>query len=348
MEFLREEAEEGKVIIGNCNGAQILVESGLIPLGEGLCMSLARNAIRGDEVWVAPGFLNEWVFIRPTCSSERCATSNWEGAIMHLPIAHGEGRFVTKDSDLIAELKKNDQIAFSYCDASGIISEDASVTPNGSMEAIAGVCNPEGNVVALMPHPERTPNGDPYFVSMREWLLRRSQKSQKRKRSQRNETGESTAMSAEVGVSSPKGVEIFIDTIIVNNEERTVEQAARRTAPELRLKQLKYTAVPSHPEGVLRDIALFNHNKERAFIRQQGKFLRWNTDTKRTEELPRDVAERLFSGIALLRRDEPDTGAPAVCYIVRGVEEKTLRNPNLIEIFANTHASTLESLILFG
>ena len=105
--FLHEEAAKGKVIVGNCNGCQVLVESGLIPLGEGLRMSLARNVTRhsskrrssGDKGqatgdFFAPGFLNEWIWITPACKGDRCATSDWSGP-MHIPMAHGEGRFST-------------------------------------------------------------------------------------------------------------------------------------------------------------------------------------------------------------------------------------------------------------
>ncbi|MBT4367082.1 phosphoribosylformylglycinamidine synthase I, partial [Candidatus Peregrinibacteria bacterium] len=84
IEFIGKEAEAGKVIIGHCNGAQILIESGLIPLGNQLSMSLARNAL-GEE---STGFLNEWIWITPACKNDRCAVSNWSGA-MQMPIAHG-------------------------------------------------------------------------------------------------------------------------------------------------------------------------------------------------------------------------------------------------------------------
>ncbi|MEK7137837.1 MAG: phosphoribosylformylglycinamidine synthase subunit PurQ, partial [Patescibacteria group bacterium] len=156
FQYLHEEAARGKVVIGSCNGAQVLVESGLIPLGDGLRMSLARNAVRGldsgsgSEGWYAPGFLNEWIWIKRTCARDRCASSDWDG-VMQIPMAHGEGRFVTKDPELIATLEANDQVAFRYCDEDGDVSDDASVTLNGSTNAIAGICNPGGNVVALMP-----------------------------------------------------------------------------------------------------------------------------------------------------------------------------------------------------
>ncbi|MBI3336513.1 phosphoribosylformylglycinamidine synthase I [Candidatus Peregrinibacteria bacterium] len=169
LDFLREESQRGKVIIGHCNGAQILVESGLIPLDKGLRMALAKNKISNAECRIS-NFLNKWVWIIPTCSKNRCAVSEWRGT-MHVPIAHGEGRFTTRDKDLIKELEENDQIAFRYCDENGAISEESN--PNGSIESIAGICNPMGNVIALMPHPERTINGDPYFCSLNTWLTRK-------------------------------------------------------------------------------------------------------------------------------------------------------------------------------
>ena len=345
MKFLHEEAEAGKAIIGNCNGAQILVESGLIPLDHGLRMSLARNAIEKDGVFEGVGFLNEWVWIKPSCERDRCATSNWEGT-MHLPIAHGEGRFTTRDADVITELKKNHQIAFQYCDEVGNVSEDPIVTPNGAMFAIAGLCNPAGNVVALMPHPERTPQGAPYFEALRTWLSRTPVTSSHQYTSiLTSSTGE---WRWKLSSRSPGTVEIFIDTIITNNEERTVEQAARRVVPTLSLKQWKYLSLPGEThESILKHIGNFNPNKERAFVRIGGKMHRWNSDAKRTESISDDI----LNGISLLRRDIPDTGAmgegseSGVCYSCTNVSEEDLKKSALLEVFANPHASVLERII---
>jgi phosphoribosylformylglycinamidine (FGAM) synthase-like amidotransferase family enzyme len=88
----------------------------LIPLDANLRMSLARNAVRHKDTFEAVGFLNEWIWITPTCKRDRCASSDWSG-VMQIPIAHGEGRYVTREKDLIQELEKNDQIAFRYCNA---------------------------------------------------------------------------------------------------------------------------------------------------------------------------------------------------------------------------------------
>jgi phosphoribosylformylglycinamidine synthase len=344
MLFLRKKAEEGRTIIGNCNGAQILVESGLIPLGEGLLMSLARNVQEVDGQSVAAGFLNEWVWIKPTCARGRAATSDWEEP-MHLPIAHGEGRFTTKDRDLVDELRRNDQIAFSYCTADGHVSDHPVVTPNGSMFAIAGICNPAGNVVALMPHPERTHGGDPYFQSLRRWL----------EKDRRPWKGGMTRSANELAVPArePRPLEIFIDTIIVNNEERTLEQTARKYVPALRLKQWRYLAPGTRkPDEILRDLSQFNPNKERAFIRMKGALHRWDAQQKKAEALGTEHSREIFSGIHLLRRDQPDTGSGSlgeggetgICYSCRDVPENALFDRQVLEVFVNPHASTLERI----
>lgn len=340
--YMHEESERGKLIIGNCNGAQVLIESGLVPLGDGLRMSLARNAVWSENKWSSPGFLNEWVWITPACKRNRCATSDWEGA-MHIPIAHGEGRFVTKDPELIAELERNDQVAFRYCDAKASVSASVPFTPNGSTGGIAGVCNPAGNVVAIMPHPERTPLGDEYFRSALRWIQG------KRWKKTAAPTGGVTTH-FDVRSRSPKAVELFIDTIITNNEERTVEQAARRLAQTLSLKQYRYISMADRDSclAALANLSVFNANKEVAYVRERGQIYRWNNDAKQLEK--RDA--KFLKGIALLRIDEPDPGAGAfgpesdsgVCYDCRNVTDKTLESPALLEVFGNPHASTLYRL----
>jgi phosphoribosylformylglycinamidine synthase len=345
MDFIGQEAEEGKVVIGNCNGAQILVESGLIPLDKGLRMSLARNVVHTSEGYRAPGFLSEWVWIRPSCPGSRCATADWEG-VMHLPIAHGEGRFITEDKDVADELRKNDQIAFSYCDGEGIISLDPLVTPNGAMFSAAGICNPAGNVIALMPHPERTGNGIPYFDSLKRWI-------EQGRTVKAHNMHKSNTISSELPIHSSSGMEIFIDTIIVNNEERTVEQTGRKFVPDLRLKQWKYLASESlSPSQILSDLSTYNSNKERAYIRRKGKFFRWDAAMKQEVLLNDELSNELLAGVALLRRDLPDTGAASlgeggasgVCYVCSGVAHDRILEPSLLAVFANPHASQLSIL----
>ena len=340
FDFIRKEAANGKVVIGNCNGAQVLIESGLIPLGDGLRMCLAHNAIRDGASWKSPGFLNEWVWITPACGPDRCATSNWTGS-MHIPIAHGEGRFVTKDKDLIKELEKNNQIAFRYCDANAVPSADAPTTPNGSTGGIAGVCNPEGNVVGLMPHPERTELGDRYFHSVRMWVERSALKSAAVKKA--------ASQSVIPRVRTPMHTEIFVDTIITNNEERTVEQAARRNAGTLRLKQYRYVGLQSdNARELLSSLSFFNPHKEIAYVRTRGAFCKWNADSRKLEQ----CSHAVLKGVSLLRRDEPDTRGAAlgkgvetgVCYDCRDISEQQLLVSDICEVFCNPHSSSLERI----
>lgn len=347
MDFIGQEAEAGKAVIGNCNGAQVLVESGLIPLDKGLRMSLAHNAVPATDGFHAPGFISEWVWITRTCDRDRCATSAWDG-VMHVPIAHGEGRFVTQDKDLFAELERNGQIAFRYCNAEGNISDQTPVTPNGSTFAAAGMCNPAGNVVALMPHPERSREGGQYFAALKEWLSAEHQLS-----SANNARAETQREG--IPEQNTQLTELFIDTIIVNNEERTVEQTARRFSPSLRLKQWKYVALPQEKvEAALHNLTIFNPHKERAFIRSGGTFSVWNSVQKTSLALSAQEAQKMFEGILLLRRDAPDTGAEAfgktaqtgVCYACRGIDEAALRNRTLLEVLCNPHSGSLTRISL--
>lgn len=340
FDYIRTEAAAGKIVIGNCNGAQVLVESGLIPLGDDLRMCLAHNAVKVKDQWKSPGFLNQWVWITPTCKRDRCATSDWEGA-MHIPIAHGEGRFVTRDPDLIKVLQKNDQIAFRYSDAQGQTSAEAPVTPNGSALGIAGICNKEGNVVALMPHPERTDRGDAYFLSLHSWMKRHA------RTPSTIDTAKPTAVYVNERPQMP--VEIFIDTIITNNEERTVEQAAKRLVPTLKLRQFRYISLQKDDsKDLLSSLSFFNPHKEVAYLRIGGKFFQWNAARKKTETIDKPI----LSGISLLRRNEPDTtglslGAgvqTGICYDCRDAEESALLQSNVCHVFGNPHASSLEIL----
>jgi hypothetical protein len=239
------------------------------------------------------------------------------------------------------ELEKNDQIAFRYCDANGNVSPDTPVTPNGSTGGIAGICNKEGNVVAIMPHPERTELGDRYFQSIRVWI-------ENRKRTP-NTIPARKSGSLDVHARDPMPVEIFIDTIITNNEERTVEQAARRAEPSITLKQYKYIGLQSDRSAeLLSALSFFNPNKEVAYVRQKGEFLKWNSDKKKLEK----ASHPPLKGVSLLRRDEPDTGGAAlgkgsetgVCYDCRNIDEAKLLRTDVCEVFCNPHSSILERM----
>jgi len=175
MAILRQQGELGKPILGICNGAQILVETGLVPglQDYSVAMALTENwRVKNNQV-IGTGFFNEWVNIRPAKNYQlnaftRCITSE---TILRIPIAHGEGRFLIPVG-LLAEMQSQGMIVFQYCDEQGEIVDEFPINPNGSVVNAAAVTNRAGNVMAIMPHPERTPVGDPLFLSMREYIAK--------------------------------------------------------------------------------------------------------------------------------------------------------------------------------
>ncbi|MGC9318189.1 MAG: phosphoribosylformylglycinamidine synthase I [Armatimonadota bacterium] len=155
--MMREIVQSGKPALGICNGAQVLVEAGLIPglhVGD-VEMALAPN--RPDPAHRIAGFCCRWVFVKLACEPDRClmTTQLQPGEIIPIPIAHGEGRFTTRDPDVLAGLRDNDQIVFVYCDADGVVEDRPEINPNGAVANAAAICSADGNVLAMMPHPER-------------------------------------------------------------------------------------------------------------------------------------------------------------------------------------------------
>ena len=130
----------------------ILIESGLVPgLKNDVEMALAPNI----NSFVS-GFYCAWIKIMNIEGNVSVFTKALKpGEVIRIPIAHGEGRFTTTEDGLLKELIQNNQIPFRYCNKIGEIVDKFPVNPNGSMHCIAGVCNKKGNVMAMMPHPER-------------------------------------------------------------------------------------------------------------------------------------------------------------------------------------------------
>ena len=138
LKSIRRMADEGKPILGICNGFQILVEAGLLP------GALLRN--------LNLKFICRWVNVRVERASTPFTSRFKKSSVIKMPIAHNEGRYFIDDKGL-RSLYDNDQIVFTYVNEKGEKTDESN--PNGSIENIAGICNPEGNVVGLMPHPER-------------------------------------------------------------------------------------------------------------------------------------------------------------------------------------------------
>ena len=173
MKQIKMEATKGKPVLGICNGAQILVESGLVPglKDHRVGMALTDNKrVQGGHV-VGVGYYNTWVKLKMSAPSNRCAFTRHlkTGGWINVPLAHGEGRFVVPD-ELLEKMISNDQTVFQYCDDNGNVVDEFPTNPNGSMHNLAAVCNAQGNVMAMMPHPERTENGDAIFSSIKEFI----------------------------------------------------------------------------------------------------------------------------------------------------------------------------------
>ncbi|MFH2028612.1 MAG: phosphoribosylformylglycinamidine synthase I [Nanoarchaeota archaeon] len=152
MVEIKKESEKGKIVLGICNGCQVLAETGMIPgLNDAVQMALAPNI----NPYVS-GFYCTWVKIKNSVNRKTAFNSTMEkDEVIPIPIAHAEGRFTTIDKNLMHELLKNEQLLFRYCDSDGKFIDKFPVNPNGSMINIAGIVNKKGNILAMMPHPER-------------------------------------------------------------------------------------------------------------------------------------------------------------------------------------------------
>lgn len=138
MEAVAEFAKRGGPILGMCNGFQVLTEAGLLPGA-----LLPNGSLQ---------FRSQWVHVQVERSDTPWTSGIDDGTVLKLPIAHGGGRYFA-DPETLARLEDNGQVIFRYTDANGNRVPEAN--PNASLNAIAGICNEQRNIVGLMPHPER-------------------------------------------------------------------------------------------------------------------------------------------------------------------------------------------------
>ena len=138
MQAVKQFADNGGLVIGICNGFQVLCEAHLLP------GALIRNR--------SLQFRCEHIYLKTVARDTPFTSHIPEGKLLHVPIAHGEGCYFA-DAETLAQMKANRQILWQYCTAQGELTDDAN--PNGALENIAGICNERRNVAGLMPHPER-------------------------------------------------------------------------------------------------------------------------------------------------------------------------------------------------
>ena len=265
IEILKNESKKGKPIFGICNGAQILVESGLVPgtLGNQTSVALADNKrIKSGEI-IGTGYYNAWANLKLSVHQNSTAFTRHlsENEIINIPFAHAEGRFIIPN-DLLDEMKTNNQTVFRYCDNDGKVSSEFPTNPNGSDYNLAAISNNDGNVLAMMPHPERTKYGDKLFSSMKEFIEH------------------SIPLKKEILSYKPENKKIvnyeknessyiwIVDLIITDNEAVSVQNAIQQRGLDVKVsKQIHWEINCSEdPENVLKQIEnsgeLFNSNKE--------------------------------------------------------------------------------------
>jgi len=138
MKAIEDFAASGRMVIGICNGFQILLEAGLLP------GAMMRN--------VGLKFICKFVDVRVETTSTPWTSAASKGQVLKVPIAHNEGNYQVAP-EVLEEMKRKGQVVLRYCSPEGAVS--AEYNPNGAVESIAGICNAEGNVLGMMPHPER-------------------------------------------------------------------------------------------------------------------------------------------------------------------------------------------------
>jgi phosphoribosylformylglycinamidine synthase I len=267
MQALREQSEKGKPILGICNGAQILVETGLVPGLENnkLGLALTENKRVAHGKILGTGYYNAWVHMRLTEEYQRNAFTRHltPKNILQVPVAHGEGRFVMTTA-LWQEIQHQGLHVFQYCDAEGQIIDHFPVNPNGSLNNIAAISNKAGNVMAMMPHPERTLNGDPIFQSMRDTI-----------REGRMEQTEPLhyyprRMIMSAYQKRKQAHECIVELLITDNQALTVQHTLRQLGIPVTVKRQVHWEIECESEALFAEIkktgVLYNERKEREAV----------------------------------------------------------------------------------
>ncbi len=266
MQELIKQAKLGKPIIGVCNGAQILIESGLVPglHNEQIGGALAQNVRIKDSHVVGTGFYNTWCDHKVVSKQNIFMQGFEEGEIFQMPIAHGEGRFVFP-MQVFEAMKNNNQVLIKYCDNKGEIIDNFPVNPNGTMDNIAAIGNLSGNVIAMMPHPERSKISPKFFVAMRKYI----------ESTRVTATTVSTQKFAykTIDLTLPKicieqyqkqGQELIIESVITDNEASTINQTLKELGILATVSKTIHWELDTNAnlDAVIKSEELFNPNKE--------------------------------------------------------------------------------------
>jgi len=265
MKQVEIEASKGKPVLGICNGAQILVESGLVPglKKNKLGIALTDNKRVKRKSVLGVGYYNTWSKLKMTSYPDRCAFTRHlkSNEQINVPLAHSEGRFVIPN-ELLEKMISNNQTIFRYCDKDGKTIDEFPINPNGSIHNLAAVCNPGGNIMAMMPHPERTKNGDPIFSSMKEFIER------KNPITDHSLIFENPQYSLGYYKSDAGCTEWTIEKIITDNEAKSVQIALSQIGLDITITRQTHWEISTvgNTNEILKKIdatgELYNSNKE--------------------------------------------------------------------------------------
>jgi phosphoribosylformylglycinamidine synthase len=272
MDAIRQQSELGKPVLGICNGAQILIESGLVPGLPHQKIALTDNQRIQQGNVLGTGFYNAWVTLKLSEPSKPNAFTRLmnQNTLIHLPAAHAEGRFLIPEP-LLSQVKQGLLTTFQYCDEQGEVINEFPINPNGSDYNIAALCNEAGNVMAMMPHPERTPKGDCLFQSMRDYIASGCQL-------------KPTVMAANPNAQSKpvippfakdtKKYELIVELLINDNHALTVEHTLKRLGiPATVTRQIRWQ-IDCDSEETLEKIkasgVIYNEQKERLTSHQSS------------------------------------------------------------------------------
>ena len=265
MKIIRRQSESGKPVLGICNGAQVLVETGMVPglKDYRIGLALAPNRREKDGHILGTGFYNVFAHLKMSGEPGRTAFTRHlnNGDTIHIPLAHAEGRYVIPE-DLLSEMFANAQTPFRYSDADGNVVDSFPINPNGSVKNLAAISNPAGNVMAIMPHPERVPAGDPIFSSMKEYIEEKASEIQK--------SCSYEPPTVQVGnyENKPGTFELPINLIITDNTAHSVNKALEVAGMKVGLTRKTHWEVQldgtndSLRDEIIQTGELFNSNKE--------------------------------------------------------------------------------------
>lgn len=376
MEVLKKETGPengpGKPLLGICNGCQILIESGLVPGAEAYraCFAMGRNKrILNDEV-LGTGYYNDWIYMKATTPKGRTAFTRLidENEIISLPVAHGEGRFITTIPGILDRLIKNQQVIFRYCDRRGNIIPEFPVNPNGSLYNIVALSNPAGNIMAIMPHFERSEDSQTFLLSMKEYIEAKRPIWQKARK-----LGIQTVLTQEKSFAPHnQSLQFFIDLVINDNEAETFQTTLRRLGfDKVLVRRQTHYEILHHFRGknlsklLIQSGVLLNTNKEKVAIRtpkdQWFSYAREKRDIVKLLERPKraDItwlvrdrqdfiglskAQVLRHRLGLKQIDEVKRGTLwHLAFLTKSEKDRELMKRKLLKtnLFANPHGQNL-------